>query len=369
MMLTDDTTKPNQDPKKPPIVTKVGERNVASKFFEDKAISNAARAQILGVTVRLRTKSAPFHVASGVILAALTNKTLILTAKHVLYTLSGLKVPGEKVPANFNTKTFRDSIEIGYHPVPLPNAQPPGTPPALLTEPTASASVNGINFAGTLNSDQNWKLDLVILVSTDQTLLAHATQNRFLTKDQKLLADYAALLAFTRPDEEGKGGKGAIILNTELFEYFQLGYGIAKTPDLIADGKYTSYEGKVQCKQSWPTANMPMPLETAYEIDKEIAAKDWPVSNEICMLDADVSASTAPGDSGGPLFCRPKADKVNKNTSYLASQSNFYLVGINTGANFFSGPEYKKPNADLPREKIIHNNAVTYWRNVYDALL
>src|SRR5260221_10936561 len=58
-----------------------------------------------------------------------------------------------------------------------------------------------------------------------------------------------------------------------------------------------------------------------------------------------------------PLFCRSK-----KNSS------NFYLVGITSGMNFFSDEKYTKENADLPRDKLIHNNGVTYWLDVTPLL-
>lgn len=339
MMLTDDTMSKPTNKNEKPVVTEEGNRTLAEKFFDatGPADNPATRNQLLNLTVRLRTKQAPFHIGSGVILFTTSKgKTVILTAKHVLYTLSNQKAPNGKKPADFNNKTFCDSIEIGY------------APAALLGAPAQTAAVTAVNFLGVCD-DQTWKYDLVALESTDENFLTHANACRFITPDKPPRVDLMNQLVFK------KDGKGSKALNAGLFELFQMGYGIGRVPDVETEGTYTDYEGRIQCKQSSPKANSP--LAEVFEIERKKKSADWPKSEQICLLDADVTSSNAPGDSGGPLFCRSK-----KNSS------KFYLVGITSGMNFFSDEKYTKENAELPRDKLIHNNGVTYWLDVFKAI-
>jgi hypothetical protein len=340
-----------------------GTRSKAAKFFSDNGVSDEARTQLLNATVRLKTDKGN---ASGVILASTgKGKAYVLTAKHVLYKLAGDKTPGTKKPADYNNQTFCNSVEIGY------------APAALLGVPTQTAPVTAVTFLGKVCNDQNWEYDLVVFESTDATFRTHIEANRFITQDQKDLVVYSNLLNFkpsAKAEEDGededesedkKDGKGCTILNKELFEFFQLGYGLGKIKGVKVKDEYKNFEGKIQCKISSPSATIP--VDGAYEIDKELTADKWPKSNNILLMDADATATSAPGDSGGPLFCRPK--KIDKNVAYLANKSRFFLVGITSGANFFTDPKWTTAQKkDLPGDDVIHNNAVTFWLNVYRAI-
>jgi hypothetical protein len=336
MILTNDTTTKPKDKKKPPEVTKVGERTKAANFFNDTKITDATRTLLLNSTVLLKANAG--HIGSGVILATDTTKAYILTAKHVLYTLSGLKNPGGKKPSDFNNTAFTNTIQIGY------------TPTALLSAPTVTAPVTGLNFTG--SDDQTWLYDIVIFESTDATLRTFVGTNRFISDDEALQTTYQTILAI-----KGQGkGRGCEALNAKNYDFFQLGYGTGRDQDVKVtkgDG-YTDYSGKFQCKISQPTATTP--IDGVFEIVADTDAANWPTSNQICMMNADNTNSTGPGDSGGPLFCRLKTD-INK----------YFLVGVTSGANFFFDKAYKQPKAKLPGDDNIHNNVVTYWKAVYDA--
>jgi hypothetical protein len=361
MMLTEDT---------PPKGNKkgiTGSRTSADMYF--KAIPKDPQKQLLNATVRLRPKIAPFNTASGVILTVVEDTAYVLTAKHVLCTLQGVspQAVGGKKPTDFNPVAFGEQnyIEIGY------------APATLLGEPTKTAPVTGVNFFNVIDSG-TWDFDLVIFEATDADFVTHVKTYSFLN-NIKTFSDYKTLLTVSGEEAEeekkdqGKdekqqpkakaNGKGSLALNTDLFEFLQLGYGTSITKDYIPLGVYKEYEGKIQCKESWPLGRTPI---KAFEIDRSKKSDKWQSSEEICLMSANAAASTGQGDSGGPMFCRPK--KVNKNIKYLANRDVFYLVGINTGANFFTDPKLKLNNAKLLSEKEIHNNAVTFWAKVFSGL-
>jgi len=294
-------------------------------------VTAATRTLLLNSTVLIKSNAG--NKGSGVILAVDATTVYVLSAKHVLYTLSGLTSPGTKKPSDFNNATFLNTLQIGYQPA------------ALLGAPAATATVTSLNFTG--NDDQTWLYDIVIFESTDAAFLAFAQANLFITAPLK--KTYAALLAVKQ--------KGCEALNTQLYEFFQLGYGDGRDTDVPATKGtgYTDYAGKFQCKISRPDAKTPE--DNFFDIDPNLQPAQWPLSNQICKMTADVTNSTGPGDSGGPLFSRLKGDK-----------NKFYLVGVTSGANFFADPGLKnKPKADLPADNNIHNNAVTYWKDVFDA--
>jgi hypothetical protein len=331
MILTDDTMseqKKKTDP--PPTVIKKGQRTLAQEFFEDDSVKPRTRAWLKNATVLIQSSTG--NKGSGVILAIDSAKTYVLTAKHVLYTLSGVTSPGAKKPADFNNATFLNKLQIYYE------------PPGLLSAPTTTAPVTGLNFTG--SDDQTWLYDIVIFESTDNSFRVFADAMVFVNEGLKNM--YGELLAVKN--------RGCEALNAQNYEFFQLGYGDGRDKDVKATkgAGYTDYSGKFQCKISTPEAKTP--INGVFDIDPKLPAAQWPVSNQICMMKADVTNSSGPGDSGGPLFCRLKTDK-----------NQFYLVGVTTGANFFSDPNLMQPGAKLPPDSDIHNNAVTYWKNVFDA--
>jgi hypothetical protein len=331
MILTNDTVSEKKKPKDIPQVIKKGGRTLAKEFFEDNNVRPRIRTWLQNTTVLIKSNSG--NKASGVILAVDNTKTYVLTAKHVLYTLSGTTSPGSKKPADYNNSTFLNTLQIGYGPA------------GLLSAPPTTGTVSGINFTG--SSDQTWVYDVVIFESADAAFRTFAEPMVFVNAQTK--KKYAELLNI-KP-------KGCEALNTQLYEFFQLGYGDGRDKDVPATkgAGYTDYSGKFQCKISTPGAKTPG--DNFFDIDPNLEPAKWPLSNQVCEMSADVTNSTGPGDSGGPLFSRLKEDK-----------NQFYLVGVTSGANFFSNPELrKKPKSELPADNDIHNNAVTYWKAVFDA--
>lgn len=331
MILTNDKFTPKKKNQKPELIPPPGERTQAATFLNDNAFSANTRAAILRATVRL--KSTAGNVGSGVILSADAQKAYVLSAKHCLYTLTNKSAPGDTKPSDYNNNNFFNTIQIGYNPA------------QLLGEPASTAAVTGIDFTG--SDDSSWDYDLVIFESTDNAFLTFVTQNNFITP---LKNDYPALLSVKKT--------GAEALNEKNYLFFQLGYGAGRAPDAFPFTKgadaYTDYFNKIQIKKSSPLANSP--ADGFFEIEKGQKPDTWPNSDQICWLKADNTNSTGEGDSGGPLFCCKITDR-----------SKLYLVGVTTGANFFADEDLKKDGAKLPDSQIIHNNAATYWKDVYTA--
>lgn len=346
MMLTKDLMDPNDKTK----VKEERQRSLAGKFFNHADVSDGARTNLLNATVRLRTKQAPHHIGSGVILYADADKAYVLTAKHLLYKLAGQdnyaideETEAPVLPNVSNNNNFINSIEINY------------APAALLGEPTATAAVTGINFGkGNVLGDKTWTIDLVVFESTDANFRTHAKNNGVLT--QTTIPHYQMLL----PTK--KKAKGPAILRKDLFEFFQMGYGKGRIKNIGSADDYTDYEGKVQIKISTPIAAKP--IDGAFEIGGN-DVNTWPVSDSICDLAIGNNGSTAPGDSGGPLFCRPTQVVQNdQNQPYLSSRDNFYLVGVTSGADFFTDAKYKE-QGQRPAANLVHNNAVTFWGDLF----
>ncbi len=78
--------------------------------------------------------------------------------------------------------------------------------------------------------------------------------------------------------------------------------------------------------------------------------------SNLVAVNADNTTSTGPGDSGGPLFAVKKTDP-----------RAFYLVGVTTGANYFSEQAYRDNPASAPKDTTISNNVSTFWDTFFNA--
>jgi len=339
MMLTDYITYPDRSnnqgkkkKKKEAEPVKDGERSKATTFFNGIAV----RAALLNTTVLLQSGEA---FASGVILGVDDTKAYILTAKHNLFILAGQLTPIDKTtkapkkPSDYVLTDYgRPGIQIGYRPTALLNA--PEDPPK-----TAPAQVTGFNFAEVAGSGDSWTYDAMLFECTNDAFKTYVNTNRFIRAAN--YEEYSTVL-------ERSGGKYQL-LDRRNYQHIQLGYGFARGKDMdINSDNYTSYEKKIQCKQSLPAATTTAP-GTLYEPStKERDRAKWRNMTHAIELDADNTKSTAPGDSGGPLFA--------------FTTEKFTLVGVTSGANFYS-QESKLRNP--PSDRVINNNVVTYWHEIF----
>jgi hypothetical protein len=311
-----------------------GERSKATEWFNGLEIN----PQLLKTTVLLSTLQG---YGSGVILGVNGTKAYILTAKHNLFILAGQSTPIHKdtqlpkKPSEYVLSDYSGGIKIGYGPTAL--LQSPENPPNAATAP-----VTAINFADVAESGDSWTYDAILLECTNTDFYNFVNTNRFINKAN--YAGYKSALRLIR-------GKYQLLDRTK-FDYIQLGYGDARAKDMDIDvDNYTSYEKKIQCKQSVPVAATPSPGLVFEPRSKDRDRSKWRRMSEAVELIASNTSSTAPGDSGGPLFAIGKTNKTK-----------FALVGVTSGANFFS-EETKLRNP--PSDRVIHNNDVTYWHEVF----
>lgn len=319
---------------KPPEPKEDGERFKATEFFNGLEI----REELLKTTVLLSTLQG---FGSGVILGVDGTKAYILTAKHNLYTLDGQPGPIDKStqlpkkPSDYAVSGYSGGIKIGYGPTAL--LQRPANPPN-----GATAEVTGFNFANVTDSGNSWTHDAMLFECTNTDFYNFVNTNRFIKK-----ANY----------DQYKKGLDLIkskyqLLDRSKFDYIQLGYGAARAKDMDIDtDNYTDYDKRIQCKQSVPYAATPAPGLLYEPRSKDRDRSKWRSMSDAVELSASNTKSTAPGDSGGPLFAINKTNKTK-----------YALVGVTGGANFFS-EESKLRNP--PSDRVIHNNDVTYWHEIF----
>jgi Trypsin. len=338
MMLTDyeeypplTTEVPGQrKKKKKDAPVKNGERSKATNWFN----ALAAKDDLLKTTVLLQTGVA---FASGVILGVDDNKAYILTAKHNLFILAGQLKPidkgtgADKKPSDYALTDYSGGIKIGYRPAAL--LQAPEDPPR-----TTTVQVTGFNFGGIEDGGDSWTYDAMLFECTNTAFKTYVDANRFIKKAN--YESYTKALEIT---------KGKLPLLNRRLTHIQLGYGFARASDMdIQVDNYTSYEKKIQCKQSTPSTVTVCPVMVYEPSTQERDRSKWRSMSRAIELDAGNTKSTAPGDSGGPLFA--------------IQDAKFALVGVTSGANFYSQEsKLKKP----PSDRVINNNVVTYWHEIF----
>jgi hypothetical protein len=313
-----------------------GTRKDASVFFDK--FPDQIRATLLNATVYLESPGG--GKGSGVILGVNDTKAFILTAKHNLFTLAGQTKPEDK-----RTKAFkkpneyslandygREGIKVTYGPAQL-----------LAVPANEAVPVTGFNFADVAGSGDAWTYDAMLFEVENLAFRTFVTTNRFIKKDN-----------YKRCETILDRVKGAYLLLDRRLKHIQLGYGKARDDNMDIDrDNYTSYEGKVQCKSSSPSFSTTAPVLLYEPNTQERDRSKWRSMSHAIELDASVTNSTAPGDSGGPLFAV---------TSPKSGDREVFLVGVTSGANFYGDPtRLDSP----PSERKINNNVATYWHEIF----
>ncbi len=322
------------------VVTKKGTRTLANEKFAQFITDTAVRTQLFNATVLIKTADGR-GTGTGVILntadVAGTATAYVLTAKHLLGSLSGGNMRTKK-PSELATTALRDGLRLFYGPTALEGAPPSAAP----------AAVSAFNFKG--SDDTTWGYDIMVLESTTPAFCTFVENNRFILASQAV--EYEQLLA-------NKPAKGCPILDSAVYTFLQMGYGAGRDADVAETASYDNKEGLIQCR--WPTLGARAPLPSAFEIDTikgKGKAKDTyklgPESFNLIAVNANNTTSTGPGDSGGPLFALKTSDL-----------RKLYLVGVTTGANYFSDPAYRSNPASAPRDTTLSNNVSTFWDTFY----
>jgi len=352
MILSKDSAKIEKDGKGK------GTRTKANEKFA--TVLAATRTKLLNATVLIRT-SDNRGVGTGIILnvaeVGQTKTAYVLTAKHLLQTLSDPKDVAGKLPSQCATQAFIGRLRLYYGPAAMESA------PAV-----GPVGVTAVNLTGSIAD--NWLYDVMVLEATDAAFCTFIEGNAFIFDR---LQDYQNLLPQKPEQKQSKDGenqnkdekqpvgpKVCGILNKEVYDYIQLGYGAGKSDSVSATAGYEDKSGLIQCR--WPPIEAKKPLVSAFDIEetigkgkKKVYAVDSTYENVI-EVPADVSSSTGPGDSGGPLFALKKDDN-----------RFFYLVGVTSGMNFFSKPEWRQDPSKATKNDTIANNISTYWDGFFGA--
>lgn len=295
-------------------------------------INDAVRGILQRSSVKLYgiTSGATF-TGSGVLLYSTEGEALVVTAKHNLYIFAGKSDPPSW--SNDTVNSFQQSIKIYYD-----AAMDFGRSPA------SSAPITSIVPVNVDPEDNPWLYDVMILKSTDSALNTFASKNGCFT--QTSLEDHGKFMS-NHVNYLKRGTQ------SDSRYFIQTGFG--KVRDTGEDSKKTvlpvgkagkNVEGAFQFR-----VTDPLGAESVTVYQQSNKSQFYPYA-EAVQLTADTTSSTAPGDSGGPLFV----------TFYdrLTKFWKLYLIGVTTGANM-AASEIRCPTPPA----IVENNISTSLRYCY----
>ena len=314
------------------IVTKEVQRRFAKVW---KGLDEKLRTAMELASVKL-AKGNGEPVGSGVLLyfkaPENTETAYVITAKHLLYTYRGEKDRPEAAPRDCVDRLAGDCY-VHY-----------------VTEPGgrfARARVTGVVLLGEKTETAGeWTYDVMLVTSTDTHLVEHAKSNWiaglnaghvyptivkgesiFLSRKAKAGYDEITLVqtGFGKVSEklkkeDKKSGRKQRKPEEETL-----------TLPVGSSGNYK--EGAFQFRIAEPAGNA---ATTFYDSLEHSPLERFPFGR-VVELKADPTNSTAPGDSGGPLFAVARQYR---------SMWSVYVVGITTGSDMTTnpnGPEFPGP--------------------------
>jgi hypothetical protein len=253
--------------------------------------------------------------ASGVIFRFVdddnTKETYILTAKHNLLKAAGYDPKKTGAPSTL-VKAFVENTVVYYG------------ASDFVKRPAKSASLdkgddNGGNtlIFGDATQD-TWEYDVMMVKSADPGLLAQAKAGAAVKTPEQLNA-LSLQLVDTYPT----------LARGQKREFIQCGFGYENDDRAPSD----KHVGKFQVRYTQPTALESTPV---YSYDPE-SGFDQEFTN-VVQVTADDLNSTAPGDSGGPLFL---VDTSKKGPPLVL------LLGTTLGSNHSLATETDVPDAPI----------------------
>lgn len=281
------------------------------------------RQRVLNSAVKLfaSVQKAVF-IGSGAIFNLDARYVYIITAAHNAMKLAGLEAP----PPDWSdcVSDFADKINIAYGSADMGfNQHPTGNV-------TAKVEVESLPIQSTCLPNSNCMYDVLVIKTKDAALHNYARQFVF---GNQSIAD-----VITRISKEIAKVKYEYdeLLNSGKYYFVQLGYGnITDTRDKITieGGLIKIVKLTKRSIATGMTANN-LHYRLAYPSYKEIRdmfdqiapegqAPNYVRYTNTIALGGHVSSTTAPGDSGGPLYA------VDKNLPEA------YLIGVTTGADMF----------------------------------
>lgn len=304
---------------------------------------NSPIPNILNSVVKLSNPARGF-TGSGVLLGCTgTQQTIIVSAMHLLWIYAGLKNRPADAPSNY-INAFMQNVNILYNNVQATFGSTPG----------ASAPITNITGAlgQPLTDVDAWEYDVIVIKSTDANLLTFAQQNAVLKQWSITKISPDARIVQTPQ----------IYLKKSTYTYLQAGYGATSVPEdkLFSGANNSGNSGRLQYRgavtsivQGGPANNS---LAQIFYDGHDTGGFD--TYQYGIQLTANINSSTAPGDSGGPLF----AFYFDKDSSAF----KVYLIGVTTGADM----DFAPPNGSTstPAQPFVRNNVSTSLTPMYSAM-
>ena len=254
---------------------------------EVKEVPTEVQKTMLNTTIKLTGNNGKDDfLASGVILYQNEYETLIVTAKHNLSIFAGLPAHPHESPDG--VKDLFLKVSIGY-----------GEGMKFNGAVTNSAPITSIESIQPEGSGP-WDYDVILLKSSDANLMKFAEANF-------IYAPYQADLGFlTKPALFLKKGE-----KQAPPWFFQTGYGFVT--ENAGPGNNTTLPTATRGgnKKGFLQYRVAQPLAPAtVQCYQEVSSKDYAPVIHAIQLAADPNDSSAPGDSGGPLFVVTNNNKV-----------------------------------------------------------
>ena len=258
------------------------------------------QARIAGISVVMRVGG---FTCSGALLYVDASQTLtyILTAKHNLLLGQALR-PASKPKPSEKIDAFTSGVTVSYGGGAL------GEKPKQTASVDSSAKNGGNANLFPTSSADDWQIDLMLLQSSDSNLHTFAQTNAVFPSLELAQKTYEAVLskptfALKRTDENA---------------FIQTGFGYSNDKRATNDGSVGKFQVRYTLPQNAGVA------DSVYDYDTSTGVDD--TYKNVFLMDADNSNSTAPGDSGGPVFVVDYARDTKKSQTVM-------LIGITLGAN------------------------------------
>ena len=293
-------------------------------------LTPAIRTRMLNSSVKL-TGQVPGGRAdgSGVILYCLDGITTIVTAKHLLFFLKDYVERPEW--DDELVEMYRTRITIRYDDAMIFNKDPERAASISAVEPVFQTST------------KSWDYDVMIIQSEDADLAAFAANNsvygpNYSQQDKNYLITPNAYL------------------NRNGQTFLQTGYGdvreqvkLQKTWSLPTKDPGDNVGRRLQYRTTLPDAAATKTVFSQRQDD----AENYDAFVDVIDLYADPNTSTAPCDSGGPLFVSTRRQ----------GEDRLFVIGVTIGADMEGSKKPCPPRRGPPRVNNVSASLAYCYRN------
>ena len=321
----------------------------------------AIQKRILNSAVRLSGGSLN---GSGVIFNVKLNSVSIVSAAHNAMVLAGVETP----PQNWadllaGQNGFKNKVKIFYG-----DGNATFNSLANKSAPITTVTVPKLDEA--CGQRANCLYDLMVITSTDVNLQKYAIEKVF---GGTWSADANKLRAAVETINKAIKAEAAVVkdspnalLSRKKYYFVQLGFGDTEDDkrknQWLSDGKIAQSDvATVKCENAANVIAQRLQYRWTYPHSSQVASlyeqsaapNEDPAYSESCCaisIGGSKSSSSAPGDSGGPLYAIDK------------QYNGVYLIGVNCGADM-------KPSKKIshPFSNCVATSVAPYWKNKFDT--